>query len=223
MIEAPTSWTEDVGAWIGVIADPDRGVDRFLEPLRPSEGLSVLEAGPHAVIHALRRTSRAGKVYAVSSRKDATPAAASANLIRLEFDGEGIPLRDASVDVAVARASLIGVWGLELERLLEEFQRIARPSGLMAGVWISSADGDLGRLLGAHPSRAAYPELETSWARVFERHGFTAEAVDAPWRAPGRSILKRVLQAELGGEADIEVGSAELSSACRVFWKLREG
>jgi SAM-dependent methyltransferase len=210
---------EDRMAWAGVVEDPMRLVDRTIEALQPLEGTAVLEIGAYAPVFAARYAQKARHVWAATFEPGAlkpTPASVSV----LPLTAIGLPLPNGQLDLAIARAALDGSWPLDLNMLIEELERVVGGGGLAVCVHVDYRDGEIGLLAANGIPASRLSDQEAEWENIFAENRFVPASVASIWQAPGRSILRRVVQAEMGGEPTWiaeRIATAELTCHYRVY------
>ncbi|MCE5259682.1 MAG: class I SAM-dependent methyltransferase [Chloroflexi bacterium] len=191
----PSSYEELLAA-----SDPDGLIERCIYRLVPPHGSTLLDIGAGSGYHALRYAQRAARVYALEPdprmlaqlyrRLAALP---TPNLSVLAAGAEDIPLRDASIDLAIARfAYFLGTPACLPG--LAEVRRVLAPGSSLCVVDYDPSRGDIGAL-----ARAVYPALFGPDYRAehdifYRAQGFSAHPLDTVLRLPSRASAGRLLR-----------------------------
>jgi SAM-dependent methyltransferase len=227
----PRRNSADAIAWEGVVVDPDGLVEQAIWRRGSIEEGVVLEIGPSSLIHAIRHADRASQVYAAKFddgrlyARTPQPLGLPGNVNLIRCDADGLPLRDGIVSLAILREPFPGTPQSTSELALPEALRVLKVGGHLVVVSLNYLEGDLGALLEAMIRPEDGSEMQLAKVRFWKGMDFQPEQVATRWRAPGRTILRRVLAAEFAGLPGAkmagEVAVSELSCAFDLFWKQK--
>ncbi|MHB9031806.1 MAG: class I SAM-dependent methyltransferase [Anaerolineae bacterium] len=210
-------------------SDPAGLVERCIFRLAPPRGKTLLDIGAGSGYQAVRYARRTARVYALEPdprmlallylRLAALPAP---NVSVLAAGVEDLPLRDASVDLAVARLAYFFGTPACLPGLAE-VKRVLAPGSSLCIVDYDPARGDIGAL-----ARTVYPGIFTTAYRsahdtFYQGLGFSVHPVDTVLRLPSLAAAGRILRLDFPHLTDAQAAALpglELSYAL-VVYRLR--
>ncbi len=199
MIRSPNIWdSPDVYELENLASDRAGVIDTTIDALHPLRGAVVVDIGCGTGFHLPRFAARGARAVGVEPhlplvrRARQRLAAGGAHPASVLAGGaEGLPLADASVDVAHARWAYF--FGAGCEPGLAEVARVLRPGGIAVVV-----DNDVTRSTFGSWFRRAYPAYDpVAVQRFWNRRGFTTEQLTIQWTFDRRDDLEAVARIEL--------------------------
>jgi ubiquinone/menaquinone biosynthesis C-methylase UbiE len=202
--------------------DPDGLVEAAMAQVRDWPGATVLDIGCGTGYHLPGLAGRAAWVYGVEPHPPLVELArrrteSLPNVTVLAGTAQGVPLPDASVDVAMARWAYF--FGPGCEPGLRELQRVVRRGG---AAFVVDVD----------PTRSTFGSWFRQWLPKFDpiavqrfwaTHGWSRTPLDLRWVFAERSELEAVVRIELPPEvADQALArqvGLEVDYAANLWWR----
>lgn len=226
-LSQPHTRSDDVIAWEGVVVDPDGVVDQAIRRRAPMAGRAVLEIGHSSISYAVKHAEWAAQVYAAKfdnglCSRTLQPVGLPPNMNLVRCDATGLPLRDAMVDLAILREPFPGSDEASTVDAVDEALRVLKAGQPCVALCLNFTEGDLGTLIGSMMAPEDPAVAQERKASEWLERGFKREQIPALWRAPGRTILRRVLLAEFAGLPQVHLAEniavSELSCAFDLYW-----
>jgi SAM-dependent methyltransferase len=207
--------------------DPEGVIDTAIRARHDWAGQSVLDVGCGNGFHLATFASTAGQVFGVEPHGPLVHAAlrrvavmddaARGRTRVLRGTAQGLPLPDASVDVAQARWAYF--FGPGCEPGLAELDRVVRRGGSAFVVDVDATRSTFGRWFAAANPRYDPRAVERFWAR----RGWSREPLTTRWSLPDRAALEAVLRIELPADhaarAMAEQAGTEVDYAVNLWWR----
>jgi SAM-dependent methyltransferase len=192
--------------------DPEGRLEAGMRAIADWAGRHVLDIGCGTGFHLPRLAASAASVIGVEPHRDLAAIArrrtrSLPSVTVLEGTAQGLPVADASVDVAHARWAYF--FGPGCEPGLAELDRVVRRGGTAFVI-----DNDATRSTFGRWFRRGYPDVDPhAVERFWSTHGWRRTPVDVEWRFSTRADLESVLRIEFRPEVADEILAEHVGTA----------